>query len=58
MSIQEKDRLEQEFWRTGTAKTKMQIMKKRELEQALDSSNHRIHMVKQKLRDMNALIQK
>ena len=53
----EKDRLEQEFWRAGTnAKTKVQIQKKRELEQSLENTSQQIQSVKQRLRDMNALV--
>jgi len=35
----EKDRLEQEFWRHGKAKTRQQIERKKELEIELERSN-------------------
>jgi|AACY02.10.fsa_nt_gi hypothetical protein len=48
----EKDKLEQEFFRHGsTSKTKIQIQRKRELEQALEQSNGRIQAIKAALRD-------
>lgn len=48
----EKDKLEQEFFRHGgNSKTKIQIQRKRELEQALEMSNNRIQAIKYALRD-------
>ena len=49
----EKDQLEQEFWRIGNkSKTKQDIMKKKELEQALERSNQSIQQIKNKLKDL------
>lgn len=43
MKMIEKDQLEQEFWRIGNkSKTKQDIMKKKELEKALEHSNQSI----------------
>jgi len=39
MTMIEKDRLEQEFWRHGKAKTRQQIERKKELEIELERSN-------------------
>ena len=52
----EKERLEQEFWRLGNkSKTKVQIQKKQEIEQELDTKNKHIQSLKQRLREQGAL---
>ena len=55
MSMIQKDQLEQEFWRHGKAKTRLQIERKKELEIELERSNQGIQQIKNRLKDIGAL---
>lgn len=52
----EKEKIENEYWRIGNqCRSKQQLEKKRHVEELMQENNHKIHSIKQSLREIGQL---